>query len=181
MMFLYTHLKSGSFVSSYADTDSMCLGLSRTKPIPENASLEEYYRCLFDPLVKPEMLDSWEAKWKQWFCTTEAVEDQRKPGKFKSKFIYYFIKNLSFRGVLPIKGALYRLEPQVLLHMGRRNTGNQKKLKRRAAFVSTRAPTLQEQTLWTRRTLLNNTITSSGQQRDESNTSTAFLTLRLIL
>merc|ERR1711911_99133 len=55
MLFLYSHLKPGSFLNSYADTDSICLGLSRTKPIPENASLEEYYRCLFDPLVRPKM------------------------------------------------------------------------------------------------------------------------------
>ena len=86
MLFLYSHLKPGSFLNSYADTDSICLGLSRTKPIPENATLEEYYRCLFDPLVRPEMLESWEAKWKSWICTTEAVEDQRKPGKLKREF-----------------------------------------------------------------------------------------------
>lgn len=76
----------GSFRPAYADTDSMVLGLSRTKPISEDATLEEYYRSLFDPLVKPEMRESWEAKWKDWICTTTAVEDQRKPGKFKSKF-----------------------------------------------------------------------------------------------
>ena len=86
MYFLYDHLLPGSFRNAYADTDSMCLGLSRTKPIPENASLEEYYRALFDPLVKPEKLDSWEANWKNWFCTTDAIEDQRKPGKLKSKY-----------------------------------------------------------------------------------------------
>ena len=76
----------GSFRPAYADTDSMCLGLSRTKPISEDATLEEYYRSLFDPLVRPEMRQSWESKWKDWICTTNAVEDQRKPGKFKSKF-----------------------------------------------------------------------------------------------
>ena len=86
MMFLYDHLKPGSFRNSYADTDSMCLGLSRTKTIPPNATLEEYYRCLFDPLVRPEMLESWEAKWKDWICTTKEVRDQRKPGKLKSKY-----------------------------------------------------------------------------------------------
>ena len=91
MMFLYKHLKPGSFRNCYADTDSMCLGLSRTKEIPENASLEEYYRCLFDPLVRPEMLESWETNWKNWISTTNKVEDQRKPGKLKSKsFKYYF-------------------------------------------------------------------------------------------
>ena len=86
MSFLYDHLLPGSFRPAYADTDSMCLGLSRTKPIAEDATLEEYYRSLFDPLVRPEMRESWESKWKDWICTTNAVEDQRKPGKFKSMF-----------------------------------------------------------------------------------------------
>ena len=97
MQFLYSHLRPGSFVNAYADTDSMCLGLSRTKPIPEDATLEEYYRCLFDPLVRPDMLNSWESTWKQWFCTTKAVEDQRKPGKLKSKFIFIFFNNNVFQ------------------------------------------------------------------------------------
>ena len=86
MNFLRVHLLPGSFRSSYCDTDSMCLGLSRTQPIPENATLEQYYRCLFDPLVRPEMKDSWESQWKSWFVTTDTIEDQRKPGKLKSTF-----------------------------------------------------------------------------------------------
>ena len=99
MAFLYDHLLPGSFRTAYADTDSMCLGLSRTKPISEDATLEEYYRSLFDPIVKPEMRSSWEAKWKDWFCTTYAVEDQRKPGKFKRKYIVYTV----FRAVSVLK------------------------------------------------------------------------------
>ena len=80
----------GSFRPAYADTDSMVLGLSRTKPISEDATLEEYYRSLFDPLVKPEMRESWEANWKSWFVTSDAVIDQRTPGKLKSKFLVFF-------------------------------------------------------------------------------------------
>ena len=89
MEFLRCHLLPGSFRTSYADTDSMCLGLSRTSPIPEDPTTEQYYRCLFDPLVRPEMKCSWEANWKSWFVTTDAVEDQRKPGKLKSTYITY--------------------------------------------------------------------------------------------
>ena len=84
MHYLRDHLHAGSFRPSYADTDSMCLGLSRTLPIPPKASPEEYYRCLFDPLVRPEMKISWEKTWKEWFVTTTAIEDQREPGKLKS-------------------------------------------------------------------------------------------------
>ena len=89
MNFLRVHLLPGSFRSSYCDTDSMCLGLSRTQPIPENPTLEQYYRCLFDPLVRPEMRDSWESQWKSWFVTTDTIEDQRKPGKLKSTFSHW--------------------------------------------------------------------------------------------
>ena len=32
------------------------------------------------------MRESWEIKWKSWFVTTIAVEDQRKPGKLKKEF-----------------------------------------------------------------------------------------------
>ena len=86
MMFLYRHLKEGSFRPGYADTDSMCLGLSRSRPIPENADPEQYYRAIFDPIVKDEMRDSWERQWKSWFVTTNEVSDQRMPGKLKSKY-----------------------------------------------------------------------------------------------
>ena len=85
MYFLYDHLKEGSFRTGYADTDSMCLGLSRTRTIPPNATPEEYYRCLFDDLVKPSMRESWEAQWKSWFVTTKEISDQRMPGKLKCK------------------------------------------------------------------------------------------------
>ena len=85
MVFLYDHLKKGSFRTAYADTDSMCLGLTRSKPLNANMSREEEYRAIFDPIVKPEMRDSWEKTWKSWFVTTSEVEDERFPGKLKSK------------------------------------------------------------------------------------------------
>ena len=45
MEFLYRHLKPGSFRPAYADTDSMCLGLSRTA-VPKDESTEAYYRYI---------------------------------------------------------------------------------------------------------------------------------------
>lgn len=42
MEFLYAHLETGSFRPAYADTDSMCLGLSKTA-VPMNDSTEAYY------------------------------------------------------------------------------------------------------------------------------------------
>ena len=43
MEFLYAHLERGSIRPAYADTDSMCIGLSRTT-IPKDDSSESYYR-----------------------------------------------------------------------------------------------------------------------------------------
>ena len=86
MFYLFDHLEPGSFKASYADTDSMCLGLSQTRPIEPNMNLEQYHRAIFDDLVKPSMKQSWEATWRQWFVTTDQVEDERLPGKLKLEF-----------------------------------------------------------------------------------------------
>ena len=43
MDFLYTHLEPGSFRPAYVDTDSMCLGLSKTA-VPKDDTPEAYYR-----------------------------------------------------------------------------------------------------------------------------------------
>ena len=90
MYYLYDHLEPGSFKASYADTDSMCLGLSRTNqsqlPAEPKDDLERYHKAVFDPLVKPSMRESWEKTWKQWFVTTTKVEDERLPGKLKREF-----------------------------------------------------------------------------------------------
>ena len=87
MFFLYHHLQCGSFKSVYADTDSMCLALTKTRAVT-NDSEEEKYRALFDPIIRPEMRESWEKTWKQWFCTTNETIDIRKPGKWKTEFMF---------------------------------------------------------------------------------------------
>ena len=87
MFYLYNHLEPGSFRSVYADTDSMCLALTRSRNVL-NDSEEEKHRALFDPIVRPEMRESWETTWKNWFCTTTEVEDIRKPGKLKCEFLF---------------------------------------------------------------------------------------------
>ena len=100
MIWLYDHLEEGSFRNAYADTDSMCFGLSQSAPDPgKNASQEEQLRALFDPIIKPSMKESWERTWKEWFVTSKAIEDVRKPGKLKGKcsFSYLlFFQNLLF-------------------------------------------------------------------------------------
>ena len=86
MYFLYDHLVPGTFVNCYADTDSMALATTRTRPMIEGMTPEEELRCVFDPIVKPEMRESWESSWKKWFVTLATVEDERFPGKLKRKF-----------------------------------------------------------------------------------------------
>ena len=69
----------------------MCLALSETNiRASYSENKETQLRALFDPLVKPEMKDSWENCWKDWFVTTNTVEDLRKPGKLKGKFFLQF-------------------------------------------------------------------------------------------
>ena len=87
MYFLFDHLIPGTFTSCYADTDSMALATTRTQPMVEGMTPEEELRAVFEPIVKPEMMDSWNANWKKWFVTEATVEDEKMPGKLKSKLI----------------------------------------------------------------------------------------------
>ena len=87
MFNLYHHLEPGSFRSVYADTDSMCLALTKSRDV-RNDSEEEKYRALFDPIIRPEMKESWEKIWKTWICTTTETVDIRTPGKLKCEFLF---------------------------------------------------------------------------------------------
>ena len=90
MFFLWEHLKEGSFVPAYCDTDSMCLGLTNADPITPDMTLEQQLRAVFDNIVKDTMRESWESNWKNWFVTENTAEDQRYPGKLKCKKIYLY-------------------------------------------------------------------------------------------
>ena len=82
MFYIYEHLEPGSFKTAYADTDSMCFALTKSRDCP-GGTKEEQLRALFDPIIKPSMRESWEKTWKDWFVTTSNVSDIRKPGKLK--------------------------------------------------------------------------------------------------
>ena len=85
MFYLYDNLQPGSFRACYADTDSMCLALTRSIKVEENDDLETRLRKIFDPIVRPDRRNVWEQTWRDWFVTTTDVEDQRKPGKLKGE------------------------------------------------------------------------------------------------
>ena len=84
MWYLYDHLQPGSFKPIYADTDSMCLALSRSR-FGNTDDLEDLHRGLYEPIVKEEMRESWNKSFKDWFVTTRDARDEKKPGKWKSK------------------------------------------------------------------------------------------------
>ena len=111
MYFLYDHLIPGTFVNCYADTDSMALATTRTRPMTEGMTPEEELRAVFDPIVKPEMRESWENNWKKWFVTLATVEDERFPGKLKREYFKIFLESAFdciFRGVSIYKGTIHR-------------------------------------------------------------------------
>ena len=113
MFFLYDHLLPGTFVNCYADTDSMAIATTRTKTMIEGMSPEEELRAVFDPIVKPDMRDSWEANWKKWFVTTDTVEDERFPGKLKRKQILTIPKFKNISGEFQfLKGRFIALGPK---------------------------------------------------------------------
>ena len=87
MWYLYDHLQPGSFKPIYADTDSMCLALSRSR-FGNTDDLEDLHRGLYEPIVKEEMRDSWNKSFKEWFVTTRDARDEKRPGKWKRKSQY---------------------------------------------------------------------------------------------
>ena len=68
----------------------MALALTKTgKPrIVYKNVREAILRSVFDPIVKPNMKESWESEWKNWFVYQDTVEDERKPGKVSNIFTF---------------------------------------------------------------------------------------------
>ena len=86
MFFLKDHLVPGTFTTAYCDTDSMAIATCRTDMERlKSQTAEEQLRAVFDPIVRPEMRNNWEAEWKKWFVTEDTVEDEKYPGKLKCK------------------------------------------------------------------------------------------------
>ena len=115
MWYLFDHLEKGSFKTCYADTDSMAIATTRTAEFSDDMTTEQKYRAVFDPIVRPEMRESWEATWKSWFVTTDTIEDGLTPGKLKCKLIFICVQYLIvFRRVSVFKRSIYCTESKVL-------------------------------------------------------------------
>ena len=50
-----------------------------------NESREENLRSTFDNCLLPGLKDEFYSIWEKWFVTKDTVEDEKKPGKLKSK------------------------------------------------------------------------------------------------
>ena len=115
MYFLRDHLEIGSFRNAYTDTDSCALATTRTLPIKPDMTIEQKYRAVFDPIVKPEMKESWEKTWKSWFVTTNVVEDVRYPGKLKGLINWLLVKLFFSEEFAFEKGVFCALAPKTYM------------------------------------------------------------------
>ena len=95
MWFLFDHLEPGSFRTCYADTDSIAIATTKTATITDTMSKVDRFRCVFEPILRPEMRESWNKLWKSWFVTTNTIEDGLCPGKLKCKFLSNLVECLS--------------------------------------------------------------------------------------
>ena len=72
----------------------MAFAFSNSTPV--KGTLEEELNSVFQPIIKPEMKESWNRNWKKWFVTTNEVEDKRFPGKvslyFKNFNQFYLVE-----------------------------------------------------------------------------------------
>ena len=81
-MFLHEHLKEGSYVLVYADTDS--IGIATTKTAEGvNGSRYDRMKAIFFPIVREDKKEDFLKQWTNWFVLDNTVEQLRCPGLLK--------------------------------------------------------------------------------------------------
>ena len=83
--FVHKFFIPGSFVLSYCDTDSIAIGLSKSES-PKDTSRRAELLSVLLPIIKPELKTEFFPAFEKWFVTQNTVEDEKFPGKLKSKF-----------------------------------------------------------------------------------------------
>ena len=69
----------------------MALATTKTRALCPEMTIEERYKAVFEPIVRPDMKDHWDKTWKTWFCTTGTIEENLTPGKLKRKFRKFWL------------------------------------------------------------------------------------------
>lgn len=80
-----------NFDKKKLDTDSLCLGLTRTGPISLNEqgipkSRREQMESVFFPIVKEGMLAEFKKEWVNWLVLSNEIADEKRPGLLKPEF-----------------------------------------------------------------------------------------------
>ena len=71
------------------------------------------YGAIFDPIVKPEMRDSWNINMKKWFVLSDSVHDQLYPGKLKCELnVKFFSPEFFLDEFTTRKGEFIALSPK---------------------------------------------------------------------
>ena len=83
--FVYVFFIPGSFVLSYCDTDSICIGFTQSQA-PENDSRRAELLSIMLPVIKPELKNDFFPEFERWFVTQNNVTDEKCPGKLKGIF-----------------------------------------------------------------------------------------------
>ena len=97
MEFLRECIQPGMITSCYSDTDSLAVATCCTAPLHQGMTPREELEAVFDPILRTEKRDYWYANWDKWFVLTNEVEDEKKPGKLKCKFISLSEKSFSYK------------------------------------------------------------------------------------
>lgn len=100
--FIWKHLVPGSFRLVYCDTDSIAFATTKTA-VPTDDTPRARMAAVLYPLVRPEMMSSFESEWESWFVLSNTTYEKRYPGKLKCKFKYnikytkYILAEFSFQ------------------------------------------------------------------------------------
>jgi len=57
--------------------------------VPRDDTLRAKMGSILFPIVRQDMMTSFQSEWEAWFVLEDTIEEKRAPGKLKSKMFYY--------------------------------------------------------------------------------------------